>query len=58
VAEGSADRWRARGYRDVTPAASPPAKSAPKADWVAYAVSQGQDDADALTKAELVDLYS
>jgi hypothetical protein len=36
-----------------------PAKSAPKADWVAFAVAQGADEADAeaLTKAELVEQY-
>lgn len=36
-----------------------PARSASKADWVAYAVSQGatEDDAEAMTKAELVDTY-
>lgn len=37
----------------------PPAKTAPKADWVAFAVSKGADEveADGLTKSELVDLY-
>lgn len=38
----------------------PPAKVAPKAEWVAFAVSQGADEAEAegLTKSELIDLYS
>lgn len=38
---------------------SAPAKGAPKADWIAYAVSQGADEADAeaMTKEELVTTY-
>lgn len=41
------------------PVSDPPAKVAPKADWVDYAVSRGADEAEAesLTKAELVELY-
>jgi hypothetical protein len=37
----------------------PPAKTAPKADWVTFAVSKGADadEAEALTKQELVELY-
>lgn len=37
----------------------PPAKTAPKADWVAFAMSKGADadEAEALTKQELVELY-
>lgn len=37
----------------------PPAKSASKADWVAYAVAQGADeaDADAQTKDDLIAAY-
>jgi hypothetical protein len=37
----------------------PPAKAAPKADWVAFAVSTGadEDEAESLTKQELQDLY-
>jgi hypothetical protein len=37
-----------------------PAVSAPKADWVAYAVAVGfdRDEAEALTKDELVALYT
>lgn len=36
-----------------------PAKTAPKADWVDYAVSQGfdQDEVEAMTKQELVDQF-
>lgn len=37
----------------------PPAKTAPKADWVDYAISKGADpsEAEESTKQELVDLY-
>lgn len=37
----------------------PPAKSASKADWVAFAVSQGadEDEADASTKDDLIEKY-
>jgi hypothetical protein len=37
----------------------PPAKTAPKAEWVAFAVSKGADgdEAEGLTKQELQDLY-
>lgn len=37
----------------------PPAKAAPKADWVAYAVDHGmsQGDAEALTKDDLVERF-
>jgi hypothetical protein len=37
----------------------PPAKTALKDEWVAYAVSKGADEAEAdgLTKPELIDLY-
>lgn len=34
-----------------------PAKSATKDEWVAYAESQGLDDADSFTKAELIERY-
>ena len=42
-----------------SPGDGPPAKTAPKADWVAFAVSKGADpaEAEALTKPDLVDLY-
>lgn len=38
----------------------PPAKSAAKGDWVAFAVSQGmsEEDANAATKDQLVEQYS
>jgi hypothetical protein len=51
VVEGSGD-----GDSDED---GPPAKAAPKADWVDYAVAQGADaeEAESLTKQELVDLY-
>lgn len=41
------------------PPSEVPAKSAVKADWVAWAVVQGmsQDEADASTKQDLVDRY-
>lgn len=37
----------------------PPNRSAPKADWVTHAQTQGltYDEADALTKTELIDRY-
>ncbi|MFF9197336.1 hypothetical protein ACF09L_19220 [Streptomyces sp. NPDC014779] len=36
-----------------------PAKTAPKAEWVGWAVAQGADpeDAEGMTKADLVELY-
>ncbi|MET9954215.1 hypothetical protein ABZ135_22065 [Streptomyces sp. NPDC006339] len=36
-----------------------PAKNAPKAEWVGWAVAQGADpeDAEGMTKADLVELY-
>ncbi|MGW4602736.1 hypothetical protein ACWENS_05600 [Streptomyces sp. NPDC004532] len=39
--------------------AGPPAKNAAKAEWVAYAVAQGADQAaaEALTVAQLIDQY-
>lgn len=46
--------------KDVDPFATKrPAQSAPKGDWVVYAVSQGSsvNDADGLTKAELIEKY-
>jgi hypothetical protein len=44
---------------DGTPDDRAPAKTAPKADWVTFAVSKGADadEAEALTKQELVELY-
>lgn len=37
----------------------PPLAMAPKAEWIRYAIDQGmdQDDAEALTKAELVEKF-
>lgn len=35
-----------------------PAKSAPKADWVAYAAEQGVEDAEEMTKDELVSRFT
>jgi hypothetical protein len=37
----------------------PPLKTAPKEDWVAFAVSKGADEAEAnaLNKPDLIDLY-
>lgn len=44
---------------DVAAAGGRPARAAAKDEWVAYAVSQGaeQDEADALSKADLVATY-
>ena len=43
----------------ATSAAAPPGVNAPKADWVAYAITRGLDagEAEALTKQELVARY-
>lgn len=45
---------------DVVAENTPPAKSAPKPDWVAYVVANYEisaDEAEAMTKAELVETY-
>lgn len=44
---------------DTLDRVNPPKPAAAKADWVAYAQSQGMfhDDADAMTKAALVEKY-
>jgi hypothetical protein len=66
--EAIADRL-AKGYiRRVNPDGTPygakpverPALTARKADWVRYAVDQGMkpDDAEALTKQDLIDRYA
>lgn len=57
VDAASADQWRARGYSDAAPAS--PAPTALKAEWVDYAVGQGmtRDDAEAMTKADLVERF-
>lgn len=59
-----AERWLDEGQIEVVDGsavseAGPPAKTAPKADWVAFAVTKGADadEAEALTKQELVELY-
>ncbi|MEU9865490.1 hypothetical protein AB0D99_31940 [Streptomyces sp. NPDC047971] len=41
------------------PPTEAPAKNAPKADWVGWAVAQGADpeDAEGSTKADLIELY-
>lgn len=55
--------WEQRGWRqapaEVPEGPTPPAKSASKADWVAYAVSQGlsPENADGATKDELIDRF-
>lgn len=50
------------GGSDLTAGRSPrPAMNAPKAEWVAFVVAQGQmsaEDAAAYTKADLIDLVS
>jgi hypothetical protein len=57
------DYYRGEGYSVVTDeeaaAVGAPAKSATKADWVAFAVALGADEAEAevLTKAELIEQY-
>lgn len=55
----------ASGWRCAEPDAEPvevtrPAKSASKADWVAYAVAQGaeQDEAESMTRDELAALFA
>jgi hypothetical protein len=55
----------AGGYASAASGASggdddgPPARAASKSDWIVHAVSQGasQEDAEAMTKAELVEKY-
>lgn len=44
---------------EVDPSIKPPTVSAPKADWVAYAVSQGMTvaEAEGATKNDLVELF-
>lgn len=55
----SSGRWQAAGRKVTAPAPSPPTSSDTKATWVDFAVSQGadRDEAEALTKADLVELY-
>jgi hypothetical protein len=63
VSGATAERLRSLGWvpdTGSTTTATTPAKSAPKAEWVQYATTQGMDQAEAeeLTKADLVDRYS
>lgn len=58
LAADPASGWRRVDEAPPAPA-GPPAKSASKADWVAYAVAQGADEAEAekTTKDELISAY-
>ena len=59
LAEDPASGWRCSEPDPAPEPSGPPAKSAAKADWVAYAVSQGveQDEAEGLKRDELVALF-
>jgi len=52
-----ADVLRSRGYADVV--TGPPSRSASKAEWVDYAVSQGtaRDEAEAMTRDDLAEAH-
>lgn len=55
-----AEVLRSRGYINIGESPSDvPAQSAPKGEWVDYAVAQGadRDEADDMTKADLVEQY-
>ncbi|MFF9910622.1 hypothetical protein [Streptomyces sp. NPDC013457] len=58
LAADPASGWRVVAEEPPAPA-GPPAKSASKGDWVAYAVSQGADQAEAekATKDDLISAY-
>ncbi|MDT9688191.1 hypothetical protein Q5762_07445 [Streptomyces sp. P9(2023)] len=58
LAANPASGWRRVDEEPPAPA-GPPAKSASKGDWVAYAVAQGADEAEAekTTKDELISAY-
>ncbi|WP_147979897.1 hypothetical protein [Streptomyces sp. MS191] len=58
LAADPASGWRAVAVEPPAPA-GPPAKSAAKAEWVAWAVAQGADEAEAekTTKDELISAY-
>lgn len=63
LAEDPATNWRREADPlddEVFPEPKRPAKSGSKADWVAYAVSQGatEDDATAATRDELAAAYA
>ena len=53
VSEAVADRYASQGWRQASPDA--PKASAPKAEWLEYATSQGldADEAEAMTRDEL-----
>lgn len=56
VPDRAVESYRARGWTsDGDP--DPPNVADVKADWVAYAVGQGYDESEGLTKAELVERY-
>lgn len=59
LAEDPASGWRCAEPDSAPEPCGPPAKSAAKAEWVAYAVSQGveQDEAEGLKRDELVALF-
>lgn len=58
LAADPASGWNAVAEEPPAPA-GPPAKSAAKAEWIAWAVAQGADQADAekATKDELITIY-
>lgn len=58
--DGSLYDGDAAGAAEGAPVTERPAQSAPKGAWVGWAVAQGAavDDAEAMTKADLVDKYS
>lgn len=47
------------GATEVGTSTKPPARSASKAEWIDYAITQGADPllADTATRAELIELY-
>lgn len=55
----AAETAHAAEFTDVVDEVERPAQSAPKAEWVAYAVAQGATEADLAdaTKADLIDRY-
>ena len=56
---GASDDVEASADTGAPAATRRPAVNAPKNDWVGHAVSQGMsvDDADAMTKADLIDKF-
>ncbi|MFF3398248.1 hypothetical protein ACFYW6_07015 [Streptomyces sp. NPDC002659] len=59
LAEDPESGWRCAEPDPAPEPSGPPAKSATKAEWVAYAVSQGveQSEAEGLKRDELVALF-